>query len=81
MAAGAASRCYQDELMLLKYELMLLKSQINTNTNKNAFLLPTKCLEWVLKYSYLVSIILNYQFLKTMFADFCVLILDFNCIS
>ena len=69
------------ELMLLKRELMLLKSQINTNTNKNGFLLPTKCLEGVLKQSYLVSIILNYQFLRTMFADFCVLILDFNNIS
>ena len=45
------------ELMLLKCELMLLKSQINTNTNKNRFLFPTKCLEWVLKYSYIVSII------------------------
>ena len=49
---------------------MLLISQINTNTNKNRFLLPTKCLEWVLKYSYLVSIILSYQFPKTMFALF-----------
>ena len=31
--------------------------------------------------SYLVSIILIYQFPKTMFADFCALILDFNSIS
>ena len=31
---------------------------------------PTKCLERLVKYSYLVSIILNYQFPKTMFADF-----------
>jgi hypothetical protein len=45
------------------------------------FLLPTKCLERVLKYSYLVSIILNFQFPKTMFAIFFVLILDFNSIS
>ena len=49
---------------------MLLKSQINTNTNKNGLFLPKKCLERILKYSYLVSIILNYQFPKTMFADF-----------
>ena len=33
-------------------ELMLLKCQINSNTNKNGFLLHTKCLEGVLKYSY-----------------------------
>ena len=65
-AAGAAPQCYYDELMLLK-------CQINTNTKKKGFLLSTKCLERVLKYSYLVSIILNYQFPKTMFADlFCV---------
>ena len=38
--------------MLLKRELMLLKCQINTNTKKNGFLLPTKCLGEVLKYSY-----------------------------
>ena len=36
---------------------MLLKCQINTNMNKNGFLLSTKCLERVLKYSYLISII------------------------
>ena len=30
---------------------------------------------------YLVSIILSYQFPKTMFADFFVLILDFDSIS
>ena len=36
---------------------------------------PAKCLERVLKYLYSVSIILNYQFSKTMFADFFVLIL------
>ena len=46
--------------MLLKRELMLLKCQISTNTNKNGFLHPTKCLEGVLKYSYEVSIILNF---------------------
>ena len=61
--------------MLLNCELMLLKSHIHKNTNKNGFLIPTKYLEWVLKYSYLVSIILNHQFPKTMFADLCVLIL------
>ena len=31
---------------------------------------PTKSLESVLKYSYLVSIILNYQFPEAMFEDF-----------
>ena len=60
-AVGASSQCYWEELMLLKCELMLLKRelmllkcelmllkfQINTNTNKNGFLLPTKCLEGV----------------------------------
>ena len=46
-AVGASSQCYWEELMLLKCELMLLKFQINTNTNKNGFLLPTKCLEGV----------------------------------
>ena len=51
-AVGVASLCYWEELMLLKCELMLLKCQISTNTNKNGFLLPTKCLEGVLKYSY-----------------------------
>ena len=40
-------------LMLLKCELMLSKCQINRNMNKNEFLLPTKGLEGVLKYSYL----------------------------
>ena len=58
---------------------MLLKCQINTNTLKKGFLHFTKCLERVLKYSYLVSIILNYQFSKKMFADF--LVFDFNSIS
>ena len=65
--------------MLLKCELMLLKCQIYTHTKKKGFLHPTKCLEWVLKY--LVSIILNYQFPKTMFASFVMLILGFNSIS
>ena len=64
--------------MLLKCELMVLKSQINPNTNKNGFLLPTKCIDWVLKYSYLVSIILNYQFPKQCLRIFlcwsCILI-------
>ena len=44
---------------------------------KKGFLHPTKCLERVLKYSYLVSIILNYQFPKTMFADFLCVDLGF----
>ena len=52
LAVGASSQCYWEELMLLKCELMLLKFKINKNTNKNGFLLPTKCLERVLKYSY-----------------------------
>ena len=57
ISAGASSQCYWDELMLLKWELILLKCQINTNRNKNGFLLPSKCLEGALKYSYLDSII------------------------
>ena len=36
---------------------MLLECQTNTNTNKNGFMLSTKCLERVLKFSYRVSII------------------------
>ena len=60
-AVSASSQCYRDELMLLKWELMLLKWQINTNTNKNGFLLPTKCLERVLK------LILKFQFFKICF--------------
>ena len=64
--------------MLLKFELMLLKCQINTNIKKKGFL---KMFRRVLKHSYLVSIILNNQFPLTMFADFFVLILDFNSIS
>ena len=66
----SSSQCYWEELMLLKYELMLLKCQINTNTNKNGCLLPTKCLERVSKYSCLVSTILHFlinvcRFLKS----------------
>ena len=80
-AAGAASQCYQNDLMLLQCKIMLFKCQINTNTNKNGFLHPKKCLERVLKCSYLVSIVINYQFSKTMFTDFFVLILDFDSIS
>ena len=60
LAAVAASLCYWERLMLLK-------CQINTNTNKNGFLLPTKCLEWVLKYSFLVSIILNFYLCLQIF--------------
>ena len=59
---GASSQCYWDELMLLKCDRMLLKCLINTNTNKNRFLLSTKCLERVLKYSYLVSTISLFKF-------------------
>ena len=54
--AGASSQYYW-------YKLMLLKCQINTNTNINGFPLPTKCLEGALQYSYLVSIILNLLFM------------------
>ena len=67
--------------MLLKCELMPSKCKINTITQKEGFLHPTKYLERVLKYSYLFSIILSNQFPKTMFADFFVLILDLNSIS
>ena len=35
--AGAASPCYQDELMLLNRELMLLKSKINTKNPQTLF--------------------------------------------
>ena len=63
-AAGAAYQSYWDELMLLKCVLMLLKSQINSNTNK---MLPTKCLEMLLKYSYLVSSFELINFLKQWF--------------
>ena len=76
-AAGTSSQCYWDELMLLKCELMLLKGQINTNTNKNGFLLPTKK---VLKYSYLVSIIKKFylclRIFKVKFVTFTSIILN-----
>ena len=48
---GASSQCYRGELIVLKCELMLVKCQINTNTNTNEFSISTKCLERVLKYS------------------------------
>ena len=49
-------------------ELMLVKCQINTNnTNKNEFLLSIKCVERVLKYSYLLSIIFNSLYMSTVF--------------
>ena len=48
--------------------------KISTNTNKNGFLLPTKCLEGVLKYSYYVSIMLNFLL---MFADFLSWVCEF----
>ena len=52
-----------------------------TDQHKKRMFDPTKCLESVLKYLYLVSIILNYQFPKIILTDFFVLILDFNSIS
>ena len=55
--------------MLLKSELMLLKCQSNANTKKGV-LASYKMLRKGIKYSSLVSIILNYQFPITMFADF-----------
>ena len=65
--AGASSQWYWDEVSLLKCEIISLKSQINTNMNKNGFRLPSKCLEGVLKYSYLVQL---FFFKLCMFADF-----------
>ena len=47
--AGAASQCYEDELMLLK-------CQINTNTKKLDFCILQKGIEILI----LVSIIFNY---------------------
>ena len=41
-----------------------IKNARSTQILKKGFLHPTKCLERVSKYSYLVSIILNYHFLK-----------------
>ena len=58
MAVGASSLCYWDVFMLLKCELILLKYHINTNIYKNGFLPSTVCLERILKYSYIVSIII-----------------------
>ena len=54
---------------------------MHANMNKNVFLLSTKCLEGVLKYSYLVSIILNYLFMflrifKVKFVTFTSIILN-----
>jgi len=60
--------------MLLRCELVLLKCQINTNTNKDGFLFSTKCLERVLKYSYLVSIILKKFIYVSQFYNHFVLI-------
>ena len=79
--AGAASQCYKDELMLLKCELMLLKCQINSNTKKVFFASYKMFRKGIEILILLVLIILNYQFPKTTFADFFVLILDFNSIS
>ena len=63
VAVGASSQCYRNNLMLLKCELMLLKCQINPNTNKNGFVLPTKCLE-------ILILSFNYKKNLYMFADF-----------
>ena len=50
---GASSQCYWDVLILLKCELMLLECQINTNTDKNGFLLSIKCIEvLILSFNY-----------------------------
>ena len=80
ITAGASSQCYWDELMLLKCEVMLLKCQINTKTSRNGFLISTKCLERVLKYSYLVSIIIFLLFMFIVYNHF-VLIWHFTSIS
>ena len=80
-AAGATSQCYWDKLMLLKFELMLSKCQINTNTNNYGFLLPTKCLEGVLKYSYLVSITSKLRIFKVKFVTFTSIISNKEWVS
>ena len=69
---GASSQCYWDELVLLK-------CQINTNTNKSGFLLSTKCLERVLKYSCLVSIIYIFFLCLSVLQPFCVILLALAC--
>ena len=64
------------ELMLLKCDVMLLKCQINTNTNKNRFLLPTKCLDGVLKIEILI-LSFNLLHFLFMFANFKRQVCDF----
>ena len=54
---------------------MLLKFQINTHTKKKIFA-SYKMFRKGIEILIFVSIILNYQFPKTMFADLFVLILD-----
>ena len=76
-AAVAASQCYLDELMPLKCELMLLKCQINTITKKKWTFAPYKMFRKGIKYSYLVSIILNYQFPKSNVSRFFCIDLGF----
>ena len=73
-SVGASSQCYCYELMLLKCELMLLKCE----------LLLLKCELMLLKCQFNTNTkkkdFFIYQFPKTMFADFFVLILDLNSI-
>ena len=66
--------------MLLKCELILLKCQINTNTKKRIFA-SYKMFRKGIEILFLSFNYLNYQFPKTVFADFFVLILDFYSIS
>ena len=63
---------YSTYLVCTLCELMLLICQINTNTNKNGFLFSTKCLERVLKYSYLFSIIYFFYLYLSVLQPFCV---------
>ena len=63
--------------MLLKFKLLLVKSQINTNTNQNGLQFPTKCIERILNYSFLVSIILYYKSAKTVFLN----LVTFICVD
>ena len=48
-----------ETLILVNFELLLIKYQINTNTNQNWFLFPKKFEERILNYSFFVSITLN----------------------
>ena len=60
---------------------MLLKCQINTDTKKKDFASYKMFRKGIEILILIVIFILNYQFPKTMFADFLVLILDFISIS